>query len=172
MLRRHNREVAPMARKLTATVHLKLRFPERLRRQIEQAAERNRQSMNTEIIERLERSFQKVDDQARDRALVKETITSTLAQLDDESLAQLSEKWKADWERRLADAGVVNLLDKLREQAIREQASVATNEETKSQEADVVNLLDALRRQVQAREQSSAATSKETKKRTSTGDKS
>jgi Arc-like DNA binding domain len=109
----------PMARKPTDTVQLKLRFPERLRRRIEQAGERNKQSMNAEIIERLERSFEKEDELARDRELVQKTVNVTLSE------------WEADWERRLRDAGVVNLLDKLREQA-REQSSIARNEETKS----------------------------------------
>jgi hypothetical protein len=168
MLPRHNTEVAAMARKLAATVQLKLRFPERLRRQIEQAAERNRQSMNTEIIERLERSFEKVDDQARDRELVKEAVTATLSELDWErhESARLRE-WQEEWERRLT------VLDNLHEQA-REQASAATNEETKSQEAGVVSLMDKAREQLlreQVKRQSSAATNKETKNRTGTENK-
>jgi hypothetical protein len=46
-----------MARKPTETVHLKLRFDEKLRRKIEAAATKNDQSMNAEIIQRLEESF-------------------------------------------------------------------------------------------------------------------
>jgi 23S rRNA G2069 N7-methylase RlmK/C1962 C5-methylase RlmI len=47
-----------MARRKPAdTVHLRLRFPEKLRRRIEAAAGKNQQSMNAEIVERLERSF-------------------------------------------------------------------------------------------------------------------
>ena len=46
-----------MARKLSETVQLKLRFGEELRRKLEKAAERNGQSMNMEIIARLEGSF-------------------------------------------------------------------------------------------------------------------
>lgn len=49
------------ARKLTETVQLKLRFSEELRRKLEKAAERNDQSMNLEIIARLEESFRKED---------------------------------------------------------------------------------------------------------------
>jgi hypothetical protein len=50
-------EVA-LARKLTEMVQLKLRFDERLRRRLEQEARKRGRSMNTEIIHRLERSFE------------------------------------------------------------------------------------------------------------------
>jgi Arc-like DNA binding domain len=50
-----------MARRHEA--ELKLRLGEKLRRRIERAAARNKQSMNTEILARLEGSF--VDDDAR-----------------------------------------------------------------------------------------------------------
>jgi Arc-like DNA binding domain len=46
-----------MARKPTAEVQLKLRFSESLRRRLEREAARNGRSMNSEIINRLERSF-------------------------------------------------------------------------------------------------------------------
>jgi Arc-like DNA binding domain len=46
-----------MARKLSDTVKLNLRFSEALRRKLERAAERNNQSMNLEIVARLEKSF-------------------------------------------------------------------------------------------------------------------
>jgi predicted HicB family RNase H-like nuclease len=48
-----------MARKLSDTVKLNLRFSEELRRRLERAAERNNQSMNLEIVARLEASFRK-----------------------------------------------------------------------------------------------------------------
>jgi hypothetical protein len=51
-----------MARKLTDTVHLRLRFDEKLRRRLERSAEDNKQSMNAEIIQRLEQSFRKEDE--------------------------------------------------------------------------------------------------------------
>ena len=56
-----------MARKLTDTIHLKLRFEERLRRRLEREAAKRDSSMNSEIIRRLEWSLQKeeADDQAR-----------------------------------------------------------------------------------------------------------
>jgi hypothetical protein len=50
-----------MARKPTAEVQLKLRFPESLRRRLEREAEREGRSMNSEIIFRLQRTFA-VDD--------------------------------------------------------------------------------------------------------------
>jgi Arc-like DNA binding domain len=51
-----------MARKRTDTIKLQLRLSERLRRRIERAAERNECSMNAEIIERLEQSFEQVEE--------------------------------------------------------------------------------------------------------------
>src|SRR5262245_30251606 len=62
-----------MARKATDTVQLKLRFDEKLRRRIEVAAKRNNQSMNAEIIDRLEASFAKAD--------IQEAIEKTAAQM-------------------------------------------------------------------------------------------
>ena len=50
-----------MALKPSDKADLSLRFTERLRRRIEAAADKNRRSMNAEIIERLERSFSQED---------------------------------------------------------------------------------------------------------------
>ena len=47
-----------MARKPHEMVQLKLRFPESLRRRLERDAGRNKQSMNSEIVSRLESSFE------------------------------------------------------------------------------------------------------------------
>jgi hypothetical protein len=58
-----------MARKPADKVGLVLRFSEALRRRIEKAAEGHKQSMNSEIIERLEASFQKEDRQAELEAI-------------------------------------------------------------------------------------------------------
>jgi hypothetical protein len=66
-------------RKLADTVQLKLRFPEKLRRRIEAAADKNQQSMNLEIVERLERSFQRDDETERSRNLAQETARATAA---------------------------------------------------------------------------------------------
>jgi predicted DNA-binding protein len=50
-----------MARKPTDTAHLNLRYPEALRRRLERAAKNSGRSMNTEIVERLEESFERED---------------------------------------------------------------------------------------------------------------
>jgi len=50
-----------VARKLTETVKLQVRLSERLRRRLEQAAKHNDWSMNTEIWDRLDVSFQRED---------------------------------------------------------------------------------------------------------------
>ena len=46
-----------MARKVTDTVQLNLRFSEALRRRLERAAKNNDCSLNAEIVDRLEKSF-------------------------------------------------------------------------------------------------------------------
>jgi hypothetical protein len=46
-----------MARKPTDTVQLNLRFSEALRRRLERAAKNNDCSLNAEIVDRLEKSF-------------------------------------------------------------------------------------------------------------------
>ena len=51
-----------MARKKTDTVQLKLRFSEALRRRLEREAKQQKQSLNGEIISRLEQSFRKAED--------------------------------------------------------------------------------------------------------------
>ena len=53
-----------MARKLSDTVKLNLRFSEELRRKLEKAAERNNQSINSEIVARLDGSFRRDDFKA------------------------------------------------------------------------------------------------------------
>jgi len=51
-----------MARKLSDTVQLKLRFSEALRRRLEREAKRQEHSLNGEIIARLEQTFRKSED--------------------------------------------------------------------------------------------------------------
>jgi hypothetical protein len=65
-----------MARKLTDTAHLRLRFDEKLRRRIERDAARNARSMNAEIADRLEKSFEKEEQ----RALMVQAATTALIQ--------------------------------------------------------------------------------------------
>jgi Arc-like DNA binding domain len=67
-----------MARKLTDTVHLRLRFDESLRRRLERAAESNKRSMNAEIIHRLEESFHRVDQEELIKSVAKQTATATV----------------------------------------------------------------------------------------------
>jgi len=61
-----------VARKLTDGVQLKLRFDERLRRRLAKEAENNKQSMNAEIIGRLEESFRRQDAAEQAEVLVSE----------------------------------------------------------------------------------------------------
>jgi hypothetical protein len=58
---RYRTKGVAVARKPTDTVQLKLRFPERLRRQLEREAAKNERSMNAEIVERLKQSFRRDD---------------------------------------------------------------------------------------------------------------
>ena len=67
-----------MARKITDTVKLQVRLSERLRRRVEQAAKHNDWSMNTEIVSRLDTSFQK-DEQEKMMALVIEQAVTAAA---------------------------------------------------------------------------------------------
>jgi 16S rRNA U1498 N3-methylase RsmE len=155
------RGIFVMARKPTDTVQLKLRFPEKLRRRIEQAAERGKQSMNAEIIERLEQSFHKEDQLERDRKLAQEAADATLSTLAPlMGLIETEEDWLNRWEQRLKDASVVNLLDKMREKLRQERWK------------DASDLLDKLREKLreEARRQSPGKKEQQTNKPTGTGD--
>jgi Arc-like DNA binding domain len=80
-----------MARRKPAdTVHLRLRFPEKLRRRIEAAATKNQQSMNAEIVERLERSFGQEDITATIEATAEATASAFLEQAMRDSRSSLS----------------------------------------------------------------------------------
>jgi hypothetical protein len=59
-----------MARKPTELVPLMLRLRESLRKQLEKAAKAHDVSMNTEINDRLEHSFEREKQEARDTAIV------------------------------------------------------------------------------------------------------
>jgi Arc-like DNA binding domain len=71
-----------VARKLTDTVKLQVRLSERLRRRLEQAAKHNDWSMNTEIVSRLDSSFQRENEEEMIRRAVQEGVAA--AQLFDE----------------------------------------------------------------------------------------
>jgi hypothetical protein len=75
-LRRSVQEVV-VARKETELRPLMTRIPERLRRQLERAADQNRRSMNAEIVHRLEESFQRVDTEKLIKSIAQVTATAT-----------------------------------------------------------------------------------------------
>ena len=79
-----------MARKITDTVKLQVRLPERLRRRLEQAAKHHDCSMNTEIFDRLDRSFQK-EEQEKMMALAIEQAATAAA---TETAGRLVEKFR------------------------------------------------------------------------------
>ena len=69
---------------LNGTVRLQVRFPERLWRRLEQAAEHNKWSMHTEIFDRLDVSFQREDQEEmkkkaeRDAVQAQQEVTKLL----------------------------------------------------------------------------------------------
>jgi hypothetical protein len=91
-----------VARKLTDTVKLQVRLPERLRRHREQEAKRNDWSMNTEIVSRLDSSFQRENEEEMIRRATQEAVAEELSkfilpqqppgkpQLSDEELSHPS----------------------------------------------------------------------------------
>jgi hypothetical protein len=70
-----------MPRKQSDTVQLKLRFPEKLRQRIESAADRNQRSLNAEIVQRLEHSFQRDDQAAQALKLAEAAATAAIDKL-------------------------------------------------------------------------------------------
>jgi Arc-like DNA binding dprotein len=93
-----------MARKPKDTVQLKLRFPEALRRRLEKAAAIKDQSMNSEIIERLESSFHQ-DRAAELIALAMQLETTDERNWKDDPLSAQTVRIAAD---RII-AGIANL---------------------------------------------------------------
>jgi Arc-like DNA binding domain len=65
-----------VARKLTDTVKLQVRLSERLRRHLEQAAKHNDWSMNTEIVSRLDSSFQRENQGEMIRRAAQEAVAA------------------------------------------------------------------------------------------------
>jgi hypothetical protein len=70
-----------MARKPTDEVGFRLRFDELLRRRIEKAAEQNNQSMNAEIIDRLERSFAQEDTTKLIKQVAETTVLAHIKEI-------------------------------------------------------------------------------------------
>jgi hypothetical protein len=77
-----------VARKLTDIVKLQVRLSERLRRRLEQAAKHHDCSMNTEIVDRLDSSFQREEQKEMIRRAVQEGVAA--AQRFDEELSHPS----------------------------------------------------------------------------------
>jgi hypothetical protein len=83
-----------MARRKPAdTVQLKLRFPEKLRRRIEAAAAKNQQSMNLEIVERLDRSFQHEDEAKRGREIAQDAVAELVRLFGRADPAEAEATW-------------------------------------------------------------------------------
>src|SRR5258706_7694584 len=68
-----------MARKPTDTVQLNLRFSEALRRRLESAAKKRGGSLNSEIVDRLERSVEMEDEADRAAQVADAVLTHHLA---------------------------------------------------------------------------------------------
>jgi hypothetical protein len=89
-----------MARKLTDTVKLQLRFSESLRRLLEREAARNNRSMNTEIVHRLQLSIHKSQDSMTE--LAKMALDSLPNDARDRVIQLIGEETKRLVERRMA----------------------------------------------------------------------
>jgi hypothetical protein len=106
-----------MARKKTDTVQLKLRFSEALRRRLEREAKQQKQSLNGEIISRLEQSFRK----AEDADLIASTFRAAWGGPTGDLLRAIvtaiwliekrtGKKWNEDTEAHLNTADAINYL--------------------------------------------------------------
>jgi hypothetical protein len=77
-----------VARKLTDTVKLQVRLSERLRRRLEQAAKHHDWSMNTEIVNRLDSSLQREEQEQIIGGLIEQAVqdaaTKTATRLEQE----------------------------------------------------------------------------------------
>ena len=73
-----------MARKLTDTVKLQVRLSERLRRRLEQEAKHSDWSMNTEIVSRLDTSFQEKEQEKLIAVAIGQAATATAGRLRQE----------------------------------------------------------------------------------------
>jgi hypothetical protein len=93
-----------MARRKPAdTVHLRLRFSEKLRRRIEAAAVKNQQSMNLEIVERLERSFGQEDTAATIDATANTAASAAANLISVQLIKEFNLQFGALFSHRLGD---------------------------------------------------------------------
>jgi predicted HicB family RNase H-like nuclease len=81
--------------KLTDTVTLQVRLPERLRRRLEQAAEHNKWSMNTEIFDRLDVSFQRDDRKEMEEKAARDAVQA-LQEFQEEMIERAAKKAARD----------------------------------------------------------------------------
>jgi hypothetical protein len=92
-----------MARKPNDMVQLKLRFSERLRRRLVREAKKNGVSLNTEIVNTLERAFHQSDDVIRARAqMFAEALGDDIAN----EIAKYVENKRAATDREIYDYAV------------------------------------------------------------------
>jgi hypothetical protein len=94
-------------KKPTETVQLKLRFSERLRARLEKAAANNDDSMNSEIIRRLEQSFSRDDiltEIHNSLADLKRAMAEMQEQQFEKFRQQMLEEMQADEDQRFADS--------------------------------------------------------------------
>ena len=81
--------------KLTDTVTLQVRLPERLRRRLEQAAEHNKWSINTEIFDRLDVSFQRDDRKEMEEKAARDAVQA-LQEFQEEMIERAAKKAARD----------------------------------------------------------------------------
>src|SRR5262249_3481721 len=77
--------------KLTGTVTLQVRLPERLRRRLEQAAEHNKCSMNTEIFDRLDVSFQRKNQKEMEEKTARDAVQA-LQEFQEEMIERAAKR--------------------------------------------------------------------------------
>jgi hypothetical protein len=115
-----------MARKPTDTVQLKLRFDEKLRRQLEREAAKNDRSLNAEIISRLQRPFNQADVLAEILGGPKTTqLLLTLANAIKIVEIEKGKAWHQDlptW--RHAQQAILNVINLVREPPNSEKESI------------------------------------------------
>jgi plasmid stability protein len=84
-----------MVRKRTDIIKLQLRLTEGLRRRIEHAADNNRRSMNTEIIERLTNSFRGEDQVALTARAAQKVVEILIGRVEDPAEKQIAQQFAA-----------------------------------------------------------------------------
>jgi hypothetical protein len=91
-------------RKLGDTVQLKLRFPEALRRRLEQEAKRHGASLNSEIIRTLEDRFRESDDRKDQAHAIADMVAELLSSEVEDAIANALWQVERAKEKRAAEA--------------------------------------------------------------------